>query len=1101
MIDALTPGQLRQRVDALPPERRRAFLAAIRADGDRYGIHPLTAAQEWMLLLAQLRPDSPAYHVPYRVDLRGDLDVAALRGALDEVVARHEALRTVFVPLDGQSYQMVLPPAGLPLAVEDVAPERIDEYAAAEAVRPFDLARGPLVRATLCRTGPADFALLLSLHHVVCDGWSMGLLFEELSTAYAAVLQGRSPTLPPAPRDVPAALAQDRLLGAAELARRLDWWRDALAGAPPGLDLPTDRPRPAELEDAGHEIEFSWPPELADRVAEAGRRTGATPYMIFAAAWAALLHRRSQQPDLLIATPVANRQTLDSETAVGFFVNTLVLRSRVDGGLTFAALLDRLRDSALTALTDPVPFDALVQELRPVRDPGRHPLAQVMFAVEDGWEQRLTLPGVRVLASGETHTGTSMFDLTLTVIPQDCRIDGRVEYRTRLFDESTARALADQLDTLLTAALAAPDTPVDRLPLLDSTAGRELVDRWAATAPAPSGQPTVTELVARQAAAAPETVALAYRDQALTYRELDERADRLARTLAARGVRAETTVGVCLPAGPDWVVTFLAVLRAGGVYLPLDPQLPAARLAHLLADSAAALVVTTADAELALPTTGVPLLRLDEQPPPVDTPLPTTIHPDAAAYLIYTSGSTGLPKGVVGTHRGLANLAAAQARLVGVRADDRVLQFHSISFDVALSDVVTALTAGATLRLLGPDERTPGPDLAAALTRHRVTVADLPPVVLDALDPAAVPDLRILTVGGEPCAPDVAAAWSRHRLLINGYGPTEATVTATAARCTPDDAELPIGRPLTGVRAYVLDSELRPVPPGVPGELHLGGAGVARGYHGDPALTACRFLPDPYAPTPGERMYATGDLVRWRADGQMVFLGRADNQVKINGYRIELGEVEAQLRQCPGVRRAAAVVRTDAPGGRRLVGYLVGDGLAIDELRQSLLRRLPRYLVPSAFVVVPDLPVTASGKLDPSRLPAPTVARADLGAAYVAPNGAVERVIADTWRQVLGLDDVGADDNFFDLGGTSLLLARVQARLTERLGRPVPAVELFRYPTIALLARFLDGADAEVPTARPTGDPAAGRRRDERKQALADRARRARPVPAGEGRA
>ncbi|MGV9214023.1 amino acid adenylation domain-containing protein [Micromonospora sp. RB23] len=1096
MIGALTPAQLRQRVDALPPERRRAFVAAIRADGDRYGIHPLTAAQEWMLLLAQLRPDSPAYHVPYRVDLRGEVDVAALRGALDEVVARHEALRTVFVPLDGQSYQMVLPATGLPLTVEDVAPERIDEYAAVEAVRPFDLARGPLVRATLCRTGPGDFSLLLSLHHVICDGWSMGLLFEELSAAYAALRQGRAVALPAVPRDVPAALAQDRLLGPAELARRLDWWRDALAGAPPGLDLPTDRPRPAELEDAGHEIEFSWPPALADRVAEAQRRTGATPYMIFAAAWAALLHRRSQQPDLLIATPVANRQTLDSETAVGFFVNTLVLRSRVDGGLTFAALLDRLRDSALTALTDPVPFDALVQELRPARDPGRHPLAQVMFAVEDGWEQRLTLPGVTVLASGETHTGTSMFDLTLTVIAHEGRIDGRIEYRTRLFDESTARALADQLDTLLMAALADPDTPVDRLPLLDPAAGRDLVDRWAATAPAAPTQPALGELIARQARATPDAVAVAYRDQALTYRDLIARADRLARTLAARGVRAETTVGVCLPAGPDWVVTFLAVLSSGGVYLPLDPQLPAARLAHLLADSAAALVVTTADAQLALPATDLPLLHLDEAAPRDEAPPSVAVQPDAAAYLIYTSGSTGLPKGVVGTHRGLANLAEAQARLVGVQAGDRVLQFHSIGFDVALSDLVTTLTVGATLRLLGPDERTPGPDLAAALVRHRVTVADLPPVVLDALDPTAVPDLRVLTVGGEPCAPDVAAAWSRGRLLINGYGPTEATVTATAARCAPTDTELPIGRPLTGVRAYVLDAELRPVPPGVPGELHLGGAGVARGYHGDAALTALRFLPDPYAPTPGARMYATGDLVRWRADGQLVFLGRADNQVKINGYRIELGEVEAHLRQYPGVRRAAAVVRTDSPGGRRLVGYLVGDGLAVDELRQSLLRRLPRYLVPSAFVVVPDLPFTSSGKLDPSRLPAPAVARADLGAAYVAPDGAVERAIADTWRQVLGLDDVGADDNFFDLGGTSLLLARVQTRLADRLGRTVPAVELFRYPTVAQLARFLDGGSA--PTASPT---ASGRRRDERKQALADRARRARPVPAGEGRA
>ncbi|MDZ5443026.1 amino acid adenylation domain-containing protein [Micromonospora sp. 4G57] len=1098
MTGTLTPGELLRRVDALPPERRRAFVAAVRADGDRYGIHPLTAAQEWMLLLAQLRPDSPAYHVPYRVDLRGGLDVAALRGALDLVVARHEALRTVFVPLDGQTYQLVLPPAGLPLDVVDVAPDRIDAHAAAEAVRPFDLARGPLVRATLCRTGPADWSLLLSLHHVVCDGWSMGLLFDELSEAYAALHAGRTPALAPAPRDVASALAQDRLLDPAELARRLDWWRDALAGAPPGLDLPTDRPRPPELEDAGHEIEFSWPPELAERVAEAGRRTGATPYMIFAAGWAALLHRRSRQQDLLVATPVANRQTLESETAVGFFVNTLVLRSRVDGGRTFAALLEQLRDGALTALTDPAPFDALVQELRPDRDPGRHPLAQVMFAVEDGWEQRLTLPGVTVLASGETHTGTSMFDLTLTVIPHEGRIDGRVEYRTRLFDEATARVLADQLDTLLTAALAAPDTPVDRLPLLSPAAGRDLVERWAATAPPRADQPTLPELVARQAAATPDAVAVAYREQGLTYRELDARADRLARTLVARGVRAETTVGVCLPAGPDWVVAFLAVLRAGGVYLPLDPQLPAARLAHLLGDADARLVVTGSGAAAALPATDVPLLRLDDPPPAADAALPATVHPDAAAYLIYTSGSTGLPKGVVGTHRGLRNLAEAQARLVGVRPGDRVLQFHSLSFDVSLSDLVTALTAGATLRLLGPDERTPGPDLAAALTRHGITVADLPPVVLDALDPAAAPGLRVLTVGGEPCAPDVAAAWSRGRLLINGYGPTEATVTATAAPCAPEDMELPIGRPLPGVRAYVLDAELRPVPPGVPGELHLGGAGVARGYRGDPALTARRFLPDPYAPTLGERMYATGDLVRWRADGQLVFLGRADNQVKINGFRIELGEVEARLRECPGVRRAAAVVRTDSPGGRRLVGYLVGDGLKVEELRRDLLRQLPRYLVPSAFVVVPDLPVTASGKLDPSRLPAPAVIRADLGGAYVAPDGELERAVADTWREVLGLAEVGAHDNFFDLGGTSLLLARVQTRLVERLGRPVPAVELFRHPTVALLARFLGGVDA-TPQPAPTGDPA-GRRRDERKQALADRARRARPVPVGEGR-
>ena len=625
MSAALTPTGLRERGTRCRPSDGGPSSPLCAPTVTGTGIHRLTAAQEWMLLLAQLHPESPAYHVPYRVDLRGDLDVAALRAALDLVVARHEALRTVFVPLDGEPYQLILPPGGVPIEVRDVAADRIDEYAAAEAVRPFDLARGPLVRATLCRTGPADWSLLLSLHHVVCDGWSMGLLFEELSAAYAAARDGRVAQLPPVPRDVPAALAAGpaarpgRAGPAVELVARRPRGRAA------GLDLPTDRPRPAELGDAGHEIEFSWPPELADRVAEAGRRTGATPYMIFAAAWAALLHRHSQQPDLLLATPVANRQTLDSETAVGFFVNTLVLRSRVDGEVTFAAMLDQLRDTALTALTDPVPFDALVQEIRPVRDPGRHPLAQVMFAVEDGWEQRLTLPGVTVLASGETHTGTSMFDLTLTVIPYEGRIDGRIEYRTRLFDEATARGLADQLATLLTAALAAPDTPVAGLPLLRPDTGRELIDRWAATATASAPQPTLPELVTRQAVARPDAIAVAYHEQTLTYRELDVRADRLAHALVARGVRAETAVGVCLPAGPDWVVALLAVLRAGAVYLPLDPSLPAARLAYLLTDSDAALVLTGADARLALPASDVPLLRLDEPLPSAVGPLPATV--------------------------------------------------------------------------------------------------------------------------------------------------------------------------------------------------------------------------------------------------------------------------------------------------------------------------------------------------------------------------------------------------------------------------------------------------------------------------------------------
>jgi amino acid adenylation domain-containing protein len=1096
MLDVLA------RIDALPPERRRAAYHTLLHDGERYDVHPLTSAQQWMWLLAEMRPDSPAYHVTYRVDIEGGLHPGALERALTALVARHEALRTVFVSLDGELRRVVLPPGtGIRLPVRELAPESAAALTAEQTHRPFDLARGPLLRATLARTGRQAWLLLLSLHHIVCDGWSMGILFEELSALYAAHLAGRPVTLPSLPR---LADVQRRLESTVADQRPVDYWRAALSGAPQTLDLPTDRPRPALLDETGGQVAVSWPAGLARRLSEFARATGTTPYMVLVAAATALLHRYTGQQDLLVGTPVAGRTSLDSEGLVGFFVNTQVLRTRLDDRLPFAALLEQVRETTLDGLAHQgLAFDRLVDLLGAERDPSRTPLFQVMLAAEDAWEDRLVLPGLTV-RSRETHTGTAMFDLTITFVPRPDRIDVRLEYRTSLFEASTLARLADRLRVLLSAALAGPACPLGDLPLL-TPAGSERLLAGAGTAPAVADPRPVTDLVAERADRAPDAPAVGYRGVALSYRDLDQAANRLAHLLVARRVRPETPVGVCLTPCPDLAVAFLGVLRSGGVYVPLDPTLPPARLHRLVTEAGVRLLLTDAGTAAALPATGVPTLRLDDRAGPAAalpvTRPPVALTPEHAAYLIYTSGSTGRPKGVVGTHRALRNLAEAQRVLLQVRPDDRVAQFHSPGFDVALSELLTALCAGAELRLVPSGEHEPGAGLARALREQEVTVADLPPVVLAAMDPAELPALRSLTVGGEPCPPDVAAAWGRGRELVNAYGATETGVTATAGRY-PGGPNVPIGRPVPGARAYVLDRRLRPVPAGVTGELYVAGAGLARGYLGDPALTATRFLPDPFG-DPGRRMYRTGDLARWRFDGELEFLGRADDQLKIRGYRIEPAEVEAKLRACAGVRQAAVVAREDQPGHRRLVGYLVGDParLEVDALRAELRRELPEYLVPTAFVVVPRLPLTPAGKLDRGALPAPSTGRPPLGTPFVAPRNPTEEAIAAVWRETLALTEIGVHDNFFDLGGSSLLLAKARARLVDALAVEVSAVELFRHPTVALLARSLGaGGSPPQPPDPDARDPEADRRRAvDRRSALAERARRVaadRGVPA-----
>ncbi|MEU0878076.1 amino acid adenylation domain-containing protein [Lentzea sp. NPDC005914] len=1057
VFDHPTITTLAAAVDGLAgnaPDNRPLRAAHRLCDRDLY---PLTPAQRRMWLHDKLMPDSPMYLVTYRIELAGALDVPAFTRAFDEVLARHQALRTVVVEKDGDPRQLILPEA----------PEITRLHVTSSPSSPPPGLHGaPPVRATLTAEGPDRWLFQLTLHHIFCDGWSMGLIFDDLSRIYSDL------PVEPAPRHVDVATPPvDESLVA--------FWRDQLSGAPATLDVPADRPRPEVLDERGDEVSFDWPARLAQGVTGFARELGTTPFVVLLAAWEAVLHRYTRENDFVVATPVAGRNALATENAVGLFVNTLALRAAVDDRMTFRDLVNRVRDTTLAALArQDLPFDALVKELRLDRDPSRTPLAQVMFAVEDRWEDRLQLPGV-IARCVEQPTGTATFDLTLTLTPRPSGIAGRLEYRTSLFDRTTADRVVDHLETLLTAAVAEPECLIADLPVLTEPE-RSDIEAWSGTRP-PLDDRSAHALMSDVAS---DRVAIVCEDRRVTYGELDHRSGQIASILRGRGITAETPVGVLLPVCSDVVAAFLGVLRSGGMYVPLNPELPADRLRYMVEDGGVEVVLAHSSTMSLVPagTSAIALDRLGDE-----TGLPmgdAGVSPDQAAYLIYTSGSTGRPKGAVGTHRGLANLARANRDLLGVRPDDRVLQFHSPGFDVMVSDIMTALSAGAELHLASRHDRIPGPDLVRTLRDRRITVADLPPVALQAMDPADLPDLRVLVVGGEHCPADVAAAWSRGREFYNAYGPTETSVTVTCGRYV-DGPTVPIGRPLAGCRIYILDDEERPVPVGVTGQLCVGGAAVGRGYLGRPALTAAAFVPDPFAGA-GQRMYRTGDLACWRPDGTVIIQGRADTQVKIRGHRIELGEVEARLRECAGVSRGVVIVREDQPGERRLVGYFVADpshDVGTDGLRRELKGLLPDYMVPTVFVEVPDLPMTPNGKLDHRALPVPSASRPSLGTAYKAPRSSMEKAVAAVWQSVLGLERVGVEDNFFDLGGSSMLLVKVHTGLRETTGAEVAAAELFRFPTVAQLARFLTEGESSPVAARPVPG---GRR------ALAERTRRVR---------
>ncbi|WP_280868562.1 non-ribosomal peptide synthase/polyketide synthase [Streptomyces sp. SAI-127] len=1013
---------------------------------DRDRTLPLSFGQQRLWFLEQLGGGSPEYNLTAGIRLDGDLDASALQAALSRITARHEVLRTRLVAgADGLATQVIDPPRPFPLPVVDVSDTSQPEaaaraLAAADAALPFDLSAGPLIRGVLVTVAADRHLLALAMHHAVSDEWSGRLLRGELTALYEAFRAGRPDPLPPlAVQYADFALWQRQWLDGDVLRSQLDYWRAQLAGAPV-LELPTDRPRPAVRSSEGGVVDFRVPVDTARRLRELTRGNGATMSMTLLAAFSVLLGRYAGSRDVVVGTPVANRNRAETEDLIGFFVNTLVLRTDLSGDPTFAELLARVRETALGAYAhQDLPFEQLVEELVVERDRSRSPLFQVLFNYDTADTDKPDMaPGSPLTVS---------FDLALRLGDGDDGLTGEFQYSTALFDAKTVERMAGHLVELLCAAAENPDRRVGELPLLTTSERDALVrECHGATAVLPPVA-GVHELIARRAEQSPDAVSVVCGARVLTYGRLLARAGRLAHHLRGRGVGPESVVGLCLPRGVDMAVAVLGVWLAGAAYLPLDPEYPDERRDFMVADSGARVVLREDDLVLgdALPSTA----------PEV------TVRPDQLAYVIYTSGSTGRPKGVQVAHGGLVNLAETFRRELGVAPGTRMLQFASFGFDAAVLDLATTLASGATLVVASSAERTEPAALSAVVRAQSVGVASVSPSLLGTLDPAELAGVEAMLVGSERVGEQVARVWAPGRRMLNGYGPTETTVIASAGLVDAGGVGAPpIGVPLPNTRAYVLDDRLAPVPVGVTGELYLAGPQLARGYGGQAGLTAERFVPDAFAGD-GSRMYRSGDRVRRLADGRLSFVDRADGQLKVRGFRIEPGEVEAALVAHPGVR--AAVVTAFGDGGeRRLVAYVVpadpGAGIpSATELRESTGRRLPAFMVPSVFVELAGLPLTANGKLDRAALPEPD-GTAHGEHAYVAPAGATEELLAGIWAQLLGVHRVGAEDNFFERGGHSLLATQVMSRIREVFGADVSVATLFDHPTVRALAAAVDGA-------------------------------------------
>ncbi|MGA2838338.1 MAG: amino acid adenylation domain-containing protein [Acidimicrobiales bacterium] len=1056
---------------------------------------PASSAQGRMWVLEQLEPGRALYNVPVARRVVGPVDVVALESALGRLAARHEILRTSLAEHGGVVSQIVHPTVTIPcdLLEPSAGPDTWAgalDATVAEALRPFDLTEAPLIRVTLARAGTADGAsvpaggaaddqwlLCLTAHHSIVDGASVQLLLHELRQHYEALTTGSGQ----GPRDLPSVDYGDCVVWQRDPALLLQedeglrYWREELDGAPPVLDFPFDHPRPAAQSHRGGRAFHRLDPQVAAGVRRTAVGTSSTLFMTVLAAWGALLARYSGQEDIVVGLPVTGRNGSEMDDVVGLFVNTLPLRIRLAGDPTLTDLIGRTRTAVLDGMQrQHVPFERIVDEQAPGRDLSRHPVFQVLATMqpEPPGDERL---GAAKLSPVPIDWGWSRFaDLSLVVMEHGGELDLGLEYSSDLLEPATAERLCRQLEDLLEVGAADPDLPVSHLVSAAAERHQNLVDRNGTTRPIPSGR-RIHDLFADQVASTPDAIALEFEDATLTYADLDARANQLAHRLVELGVGPDTIVAICIERSMEMVVAMLAILKAGGAYLPVDTAYPQERIEYMLGDADAGLLLTMTPLLPRLGDHAGRFLCLDEAAESL-LAYPTTVPDgrstsDDLAYVIYTSGSTGYPKGALIEHRGVVNLALDVIDSFALDSRSRVLQFASFTFDASILDLVIPLCVGATVCLARQEVLASVPDLTQLLQDRRITTVTLPPSLLAVMPDATFPHLATVCAAGEACHPELVRRWGTGRRFINGYGPTEATVLTTTFTVTGtgevDHESLPIGRPLSNVEVYVLDEQRRPVPIGCPGELYIGGPGLARGYLGRPELTAERFVAHPFVDTPDARLYRSGDCVRWLADGTLEYRGRFDNQVKFRGYRIELGEIEQTLIRHAAIRNAVVVVRTDVPNEQRLVAYLNcedGPTPVHAELRAFLRQSLPDYMVPAAFVVLETLPVSPNGKIDRGALPTPS-GPAHPGATFRNPQGPLEELVAGIWCDVLEIDGVGADDDVYELGANSLDAARVASHLRSH-GVDVSLRDLFDHATVASIARrILEGlSDDSVDT-------------------------------------
>jgi amino acid adenylation domain-containing protein len=1083
LFEFLTVASLSEKIKTSYQQNQSNQTLPILESIDRSVELPLSLTQQRFWLLDQMEGANADYNIARALRLVGQLNLIVIQQAIQSIIQRHETLRTSFRMVDGKPVQFIaetvpftLPIVDLQTLTEVEQQAELQRLITAEYTQSFDLIKAPLFRVKLICLESDSHVLLVTMHHIISDAWSMGIFFKELSSFYAS-----SPLPDLSIQYADYAYWQRQWQQNDIITNQINYWKQQLADAPPVIELPTDYPRSAIQTFRGSIQRLTLSYDLTNKLKTLSQKSGSSLFMTLQAAFVTLLYRYTGQEDIVIGSPITNRNRPALESLIGFFVNTLVLRTRLENNPTFRELLAQVRQVSLDAYThQDVPFDQLVEVLQPQRHLSHSPLFQVMFVLQNSPVEKPKLPGLNITQIElDRPTAGATFDLTLSMQEIDLELRGAFEYNANLFDADTIARMVEHFQTLVEAIVTNPDERVGQLPLLTAAEQHQLLVKWNNTQTDYSQNKCVHELVTEQAEKTPDAVALVFENQQLTYQQLNLQANQLAHYLQSLGVEKETLVGVYLERSLEMIVGILGILKAGGAYVPLDSKYPPERLNYMVADSQMSVILTHSlllpHLSSTLESTPTKIICWDKDleiiaSQSLDEPI-NNVQPRNLAYVIYTSGSTGKPKGVAIEHFSLCNLTQAQINLFDIKSTSRILQFASISFDASVSEIFMALASGAMLILGTADKLMPGNDLKKILHKSQVTHATLPPSALAVLPKDELPALSHIVAAGEACSLELVNQWSLGRRFFNAYGPTESTVCATVAQLSYGSEKITIGRPISNIQIYILDAQQQLVPMGIPGELCIGGVGLARGYLHRPELSKEKFIPNPFSSSPSERLYRTGDLVRYLSDGNIEYIGRIDHQVKIRGFRIELGEIETLLSQHPQVQQVVVIVREDDPGNKYLTAYIVSETetLTSSELRQFLKEHLPEYMIPSAFVMLKALPLTPNGKVDRRALLKPDTINSELEAAFVAPRTGLEEQLAEIWCSVLNREQVGIYDNFFELGGHSLLLTSVISRIRESLAIALPIRSLLEAPTIAALSQVITAHQLELQEQSATG--------------------------------